>query len=311
MDFVGVVGSGGFIGSAVAARLEARGIAHRSISRISGIDAQPGDPLKIATKSFQTNSSAFGEILEQFSRLTAIVNCAGAATPTSRDHTNMWQTNTLLPCLLSVLCQASSNQPRLIHVSSAAVQGNSRTLDETPHTNPLSLYASTKASAERALLEAHSYKKTTIYRATSVMGAERSISQQLARLYSGPISPIVGSGKAQLPLASLENTADALVFLATHPTSKQIALHPWEGATQLSVANALRSERAIRVRLPLPSGAERVSRRVTSLPAPLGPILRRVDLQVFGQQQIASTLPDLGFVAKGDLHQTLREIGGR
>lgn len=280
MTTICVIGGRGFVGRAVIAALNKEGVK----ARVTQVHVPP---------------SVRGYTAEDLQRVVAgsdvVVNAAGLAAPDSADIEALTEANATLPRWLA---QAAAREGvrRLVHVSTAGVQGATRTLDESATTAAFSPYTRSKAAGEHALQDRSNERppEVTIYRPTSVFGAERGITITLHGLYKRPIAPIFGRGDQPIPAALVENTGRAIAHLAVAPTAPTIALHPFEGMTQKRLAQALGGDSTRFVHIPVPPrpAARLIAGRT---PSRIKPALRRLDLLAYGQEQRATALSELGF----------------
>lgn len=290
---VGVLGGHGFIGSAVVDSLARSGRTPVLLPRVALPDTQTSADSSLSHTRLKTPALVANEHLaDALSKVDIVINAAGLADPTSSDHASLWRTNTLLPAVVDVVAR-EADVDRVVHISSAAVQGD-QPLTEEPTWSPKTPYGHSKAEGEKYLLE-HATTPTVIYRATSVMGPGRDVVDRLVGFYRRRFVPVFGDGSAPLPLSALPNTSDAIVFLAGQSQSGSIALQPWEGVTQRSLTESLAGERSKVVRLPL-GPVLTATRPITNrLPASVVAQVRRVELLVFGQQQEARALTAAGY----------------
>ena len=149
--------------------------------------------------------------------------------------------------------------------------------------------------------------RIVVFRPTSVMGPGRPIASRLARILRARWL-VVPSGDPPLPVALLDNVADAIVFIASLDRSPPILLHPWEGMTVHSLARAFGRPTPIRtIPRPLADPAKRLVRLLVNHGGPLSGRVRRVEVLWEGQRQ-RSSLPALGF-APGDQDARYAELG--
>ncbi len=278
MTRVAVAGATGFIGGAVVQALEAAGMDVHvlpSLRAERGIDA----------------------LAEHLNRCDVVVNAAGMAQPGSNDERALHDANALFPELLACAA-AQAGAARFVHVSSASVQGRQDPLDETTAMHPFSTYSRSKAEGERRLLALRDVPAVVIYRATSVQGASRGVTQLLTKYAALPVLPIVQGGQLPVPVALLENTAAAIAHLAgSSRTVGPVVLHPWEGIT---VGSLLRSFGWNQRALPVPAAAARFGTRLGGLVTGRSPRfssrMRSAELLLLGQAQCAERLQADGFV---------------
>lgn len=232
MTRVAVLGASGFIGQHVTRRLEARGALVRSVvaprlvtsaRALDEIEADARSPRWAAERD---------DLLEQLRDVDAVVIAAGVAVATGSGD-DLFGADALLPALVAVAAPATA---RVVHVSSAAVQGRRPVLDESLETEPFSDYSLAKALGEQAVLRGH--PGAVCFRPTSVHGAGRGVTRTLARVVSSPFASVAGRGDGPTPQVLVENVADAIAFVTLTPLAvPSVVLHPHEG---LSVAQLVR-----------------------------------------------------------------------
>jgi nucleoside-diphosphate-sugar epimerase len=229
----------------------------------------------------------------------AVVNAAGLAEPESADAARLFDANVVLPAAVAAVA-AGVGVPRLVHISSAAVQGRRDPLDETAEVEPLTPYARSKADAEAYLLAGSDRvpSEVLVYRPTSVQAAGRATTASLVAYASRSLVPVAGRGESPLPVCLAENVAAGVVHALAISPCPRIVLQPWEGMTARRLVEALGEGSRIvsipawAVAFALRSGAV-VGRRTPAVAARV----RRVELLARGQSQRARVLPEAGFVA--------------
>lgn len=288
-----VAGAAGFVGSSVTQALEGSGV---HVTHL---------PLREASDD---------EIVRTMATCSVVVNAAGMAAPKSQDASSLEIANVELPRRLAELADRAGVET-FLHVSSGAVQGGRRTLDEHPSYAPFSPYSESKANAERGLLGG-SWRvppNTIVYRPASILGEGRRLTRQLVAMFALPMVPVFGDGSQPLPIATVDRVAEALILLGNRADGQRIVAHPWEGVTQRSLAEALSPPNARLVSLPVPSRS--VAKRLRPLlPKPAVPIARQLDLLAYGQRQDTQYLKALGFPAsdsQSDLRKLRAIAGGR
>lgn len=294
---IGVLGTNGFIGSAVWNHLVATGHKVTALPRVdtAGISSVATQRLNAEErKLLKERAAAVAVTLEGFD---SVINCAGAATPDDTHASVMWEPNSLLPRVVAEAMTHTSGN--FIHVSSAAVQGTRLVLDESTYHDPHSAYAKSKATAEAWLLESELAKtgRLVIYRPTSVLAPGTAKLERIARVAARWYTPQVGRGAATLPLVTLDNVARAIGLLATaSPPLPLIALHPFEGITQADLLLSTGHKRGLVVPAQVARVALGALRRASSVLPRIRGRVRRLDLYAQGQAQQCSALEKLGYV---------------
>jgi nucleoside-diphosphate-sugar epimerase len=290
-----VVGGTGFIGSSIVAHCRSAGVPVACITA-PRIAAGPGPVGDLAASWRRLHGEAFDRLCRALEPFEVVVNAAGVAAPDAADHPSLYGANAVLPAVVAEAA-AAAGVGRLVHVSTAAVQGRLDPLDETTRCFALTPYAVSKAAGERALLEgaASSALEVVVYRPTSVQASGRTVTRRIARVApSLPVVPVAG-GDRPLPVALAENVAAGLLCAASMPEPPRLVLQPSEGIT---IRRLLELFGAPRV-LPLPSrpvGAfVHVAARAAARSAKLTAHVRRIELVLMGQGVQAEALLAAGF----------------
>lgn len=185
---------------------------------------------------------------------------------------------------------------RLVHVSSAAVQGRRRRLDSSVEYEPFSPYSASKVAGERAI-RSHS-GEMCIYRPPGVHGTDRAVTRTLVRLAGGPWATVASPGQQNSPQALIENVADAIAFLATTDQElPEIVHHPSEGLTVSGLLHLMGGRRPRHVPKVIAAATicgAFLSARVHS---GIGGHARRLEVLWNGQQQAPSWLTGAGWLA--------------
>src|SRR5882762_10364650 len=201
-------GAGGFIGRAImkAASLAGADLIHLPRLDMSRISSTHHSLHCYVQNWLETHAVEREQILRLLREADVVVNAAGLAAPEEYDLPRLLAANAVLPGVIANLA-AEAFVPRLIHISSAAVQGRMDPLDETITLQPFSPYSSSKAAGELVLSEpgVQVPREVIVYRPTSVQGNDRTITQSLVRLASRDVLPITGRGDAPLPTCLVEN----------------------------------------------------------------------------------------------------------
>lgn len=209
---VGVTGGTGFIGSAVVQRHLQRGDGVRCLSRrrLPGRDGRMefvhGD---LATPNAQLTRFVDG--------LDILYHCAGEVSNERRMRAVNVQGTAAL------VAAAAGRIGRWVQLSSAGVYGRYRdgvVSEETPVT-PEGEYETTKAEADRLVIEARRIGSVAVLRPTIVFGAgmpNRSIAQMIAVIQRG-LFFFIGRRGASANYVHVANVVDALVLCGTSPSA--------------------------------------------------------------------------------------------
>lgn len=295
---LGVMGPLGFIGSRVVAAAASQGIDVAGIPRFRIGNAEVGDVATAARQWQATHSASFDRLCAFLSGLDVVVNAAGLPEPGSARARALFAANAVHPAVVTLAARAAGVR-RLVHVSTAPVQGRLDPLDESPRQHPLSPYAASKAASERFLLDRREWAppEVVIYRPTSVHDPSRTTTRQLALFLSLPAVPVVGTGAQHLPVALADNVGAGIVFAATMPAAPEIVLQPSEGMTVRRLMELLAARRVVS----LPANPAEVGRKVLvragAATVRTTALARRVEVLLWGQGIQATTLCEAGFVA--------------
>ncbi len=306
-----VLGSSGFIGSAVCASLREAGITVRAVSapRLESSARDAAGLLREAAALADVRA----ELAAAFAGADVIVNAAGLATPGGADSPALRGANALLPPVVADAADAAG-VGRFVHLSSAAVQGHRPFLDETSYVQPFSAYSRSKALGERALAErtAGTCGVVTI-RATSVQGPQRPTTVSLARLAASPLATVAGEGSAPSPVSSVDSLVQFIRTVGLHEGSLPgLVLQPWEHATVASVLEAAGGRKPLRLPVWLCRSALWSGYRVSALAGERlhGP-LRRLEMMWFGQRQVPGWAEATGNVPEPRVQDVLRSVQDR
>jgi len=226
-------------------------------------------------------------LLEQLRDVDAVVIAAGVAVATGSGD-DLFGADALLPALVSAAAPATA---RVVHVSSAAVQGRRPLLDESTETAPFSDYSLAKALGEQAVLQGN--PGAVCFRPTSVHGAGRDVTRTLARVASSRFASVAGRGDGPTPQVLVENVADAIAFVTLTPREvPSVVLHPHEGMSVAQLVRVLgdREPRHVPVAIARSIvGLAVIAGRRSSKAAGVG---RRLEMLWFGQAQTPGWLTD-------------------
>lgn len=283
-----IVGATGFVGSAILRAAQDAGL----------------DVIALPAPRLASDATSARQILDEAARHPAVadlavaldgasvvVNAAGVAAPRSADTAELRGANALLPTILAHAC-SEARVDRLIHLSSAAVQGQREILDESFDLAPFSAYSRSKALGEEALRLSAGQGKSegthpVVVRATSVQGAGRPTTAALARLAASPLASVAAPGTASTPVTSVESLASYVVQVGTFAGPlPAVILQPGEGMTVRSVLEAAGGTPMVLPRSLCRFILRAGYRASTLLGERLHGSLRRVELMWFGQAQV-------------------------
>lgn len=287
---VAVLGSTGFVGSAVTQALDSN---CHVVVRIP----TPRVVCHTAEECMeypQQHPERVARLARELCGADTIVIASGDADASSQDVAKLLGANGAIPALVAAAASLAGTR-RVVHVSTAAVQGRKLVLDETDDLQPFSPYSWSKAVGERAL-RAWLSADGVSYRPAGVHAPDRRVTVTLTRLASSRLSTVAGDGSAPTPQALIENVASAVAFLATCPsTPPSIVIHPWEGVTTASLLRQLGGKDPRHV----PTGPARVLVRAARVAGNrsgrVAANARRLEMCWFGQAQGPSWLVEAGW----------------
>lgn len=291
-----VVGASGFVGGHVVEALSRRGAEVRRVQA-------PRVQIAMSAEQRQAHLQRLRATINGY---PVVVNAAGVSDATGVSKV-LTEANQLMPALVADVTRATG--ARLIHISSAAVQGRKAVLDSTLAWRPFSPYSASKAEGERALLGAGDH--VCIYRPPGVHGTDRSVTRTLVRLACSSFSSVASPGELNTPQALAENVGDAVAFLATsRRTLPSIVHHPSEGLTTASLLTALGGRPPRMIPAPVALATVRAMYVAAHARAGLEGQARRLEVLWFGQEQAPSWLSEAGWQAPVT-HEGWRSLGLR
>jgi nucleoside-diphosphate-sugar epimerase len=281
-----VLGGSGFVGSAVLRTLQAAGIDARS-APAPRLSAYARSAEELAAEAHRVDRTALSALIEGYD---VVVNAAGLAAPSAPSGPELFGANALLPAVVA-MAAADAGASRFIHLSSAAVQGRSRLLDETADTSPFSPYSLSKARGEQTLDVVTAAGRpgltTVVVRATSVQGTGRPTTASLVRLAQSRLATVASPGTASSPVTSVDALAELVLSLGRFEGAlPAVVLQPWEGLTVRSVLEAAGGSPRVLPRMLcrlVIRGGYGVS---ALLRGRLDGQVRRAELLWFGQEQV-------------------------
>ena len=142
--------------------------------RVEGAYNPDGSIEQAARDWIRSHPDPAAQLTRELSGVDVLVNAAGMAEPESDEVERLFDSNAVLAAVVAQTA-AGAGVPRLIHISSAAVQGRRDPLDETDELEPLTAYGRSKAAGERVLRQrkVDVPAELVVYRPTSVQGPSR------------------------------------------------------------------------------------------------------------------------------------------
>lgn len=286
-----VLGASGFVGGALAAALEADGL---RVLRLPAprLELPPSECRGVDVAARAAGSEALGPLTQELKGVDVVVNAAGLAAPDSPASAGLYGADALLPAVVA-LAADGAGAGRVLHLSSAAVQGSAAVLDAATSTDPFSPYSRAKALGEAAIFAVRDSwagrpgsPDVIVVRATSVQGEGRGTTSTLQRIASSPLATVAAPGTQPTVVSSLGGLAAQVSRLARATgTTPALTVQQWEG---LSVADALRRAGGREPRV-LPRwfclACLGLAKAVTRVVPDYAGLVRRIELMWLGQGQ--------------------------
>jgi dTDP-4-dehydrorhamnose reductase len=302
---IAVLGSNGFIGSAIVSRLAEADV---EVRRIQAPRLRwPSPPPKAMINALPTPRQEDVERLaEQLDGAHAVINAAGIADADAPSTTALYGANSLMP-LVAARAAAQAGAVRFVHLSSIVVQGTS-VLDETARTAPFSPYSLSRALGERMLLQ-DPQLETVVYRPTPIQGAHKPNTKAIVRIARSPLACVGGDGTLASPQALVEevSSAIALTTLMKRPVPP-ILLHPHNGMTTGLLLRLLGNKEPRHLPLKATRIAVDAALAVTRKNQWAYGNARRLEMLLLGRHQASGWLAEHGFSPTVD-HDAWRRLG--
>lgn len=279
-----VLGGTGFVGSHVMAALSARGVDARAVRAPRLSTAARTAPDLRDELSRPAIAAEVSRLRQELAGAAVVVNAAGLAHAVGAGD-QLFGANALLPALLT---EALEDGTRLVHVSSAAVQGRMTPLDETATHAPFSPYSASKACGEELVA---SRPATVCFRPTSVHGPDRSVTRSLQRVVASPLASVAGRGDGPTPQVLVDNVADAIAYVAlAQPEPPPVVLQPSEGLTVADLVRDLGGREPRHVWTWVARPIVRALGALGVLVPQAAGVARRLEMLWFGQTQVVGWL---------------------
>ncbi|HEU4868646.1 MAG TPA: NAD-dependent epimerase/dehydratase family protein [Actinomycetota bacterium] len=307
-------GGSGFVGGIVSAAVVEAG---HHLTRLTGVRVEgayhPDRSIEQSALDWiRSHPDPAAQLTRELSGVDVLVNAAGMAEPESDEVERLFDSNAVLAAVVAQTA-AGAGVPRLIHISSAAVQGRRDPLDETDELEPLTAYGRSKAAGERVLLQrkVDVPAELVVYRPTSVQGPSRGLTRKLVAFTSLPLVPLPGRGTSPVPVCLGPAVGAVVVFLLSAQSPPAVVLQPSDGMTTRTLLDALGDNpRYLPVPGVLAKMAVEAGYRLGRRSSRIGALSRRLDLLVNGQAQDARALRSMGFTVAADL-QAYRRLGAQ
>ena len=291
---VAVVGASGFVGASVVDAFRQLSCEVVAVKAPRLVWSNP--KCTSAQEALKMQDNSLRRLSTELAGCEVVINAAGISDSLSRDPLSLLAANALVPLAIAHVCREIGIQ-RFIQISTAAVQGDLRSLDSSTEHKPLSSYAKSKALSEILLMEeVDPTFELVIFRPPSVHAAGRRVTESIRKLGSLRVLTVVDQGSRPAPHALLKNVADAIAFLATTQVRPpQIVHYPWEGLTARDFITVLTGRQPHSIprtlALPILSVAKSLERAVPNL----APHRRRLEVLWLGQDISSSWLDHAGW----------------
>ena len=278
MTRVAVIGASGFVGRAVCVSLRDRGAEVVAVSapRLTTTARTVAELLD----DLETRAQTVGELRDRLRDVDAVVNAAGLATAGGAGD-ELFGADALLPGLVA---SAAPGGARVVHVSSAAVQGSRPSLDESLGHEAFSPYSRAKALGESVTLRVR--PDAICFRPTSVQGPGRDVTRTLVKVASSPLASVAGAGARPTPQVLVENVGDAVAFVTlTEQQPPSVVLQPAEALTAAKLVRVLGDPEPTHPPTPLARSVVRVTGTLGRRSGAFAALSRRLEMLWFGQDQ--------------------------
>lgn len=291
---VALLGATGFVGSAVRLALARGDRQVRPVRAPRLVTTCRTVPNLVAEAG---SSAEVDRLADELAGAEVVVNAAGDPDASSQRRQALLAANALLPRVV-LEAAARAGVSRMIHVSSAVVQGNRDILDAGEEMSPFSPYSMSKVLGEQVVrTQVPDQVSVTSYRPPSVHAPGRRVTRRVAQIAASRLTSVAWPGTQNSPQALLPNVAAAVAFLATcGQQPPEIVLHPWEGISAAALLTILgNGRRPVLVPRSWACAAIAAGRLVGHLAPSVAANTRRIEVLWLGQSQARSWLEDQGW----------------
>lgn len=291
-----LAGATGFVGGATHGELTRQGheVVALRIPRLATTDSSPDDLIAYA-ENYLAHDPSIGQRL---AGCHTLINAAGNPDASSRDRPGLLGANAAIPALLGVAARQAGVR-RVVHVSSAVVQGDRPILDDTTAGQGFSAYSTAKIAGERViekLQELASELEFVLFRPPSVHSPDRRVSILTAKIARSRIASVAGSGNLPSPQALIDNVAAAVAFLGTSSQRPPLRVHyPAEGLATGDLMRILGGKEPAHLPVLLARAVVRALKLAGRVAPRAAADARRVEILWLGQAQADSWLTEIGW----------------
>lgn len=306
-----VVGGSGFIGRGIVQQLRDLKVDVRAV-RAPRLHLDPGIFEGRAVASHAEFLLETNDLSVQLRGVDVVVNAAGLATPDAAASSALYGANSLLPAVVA-LSALRAGVGRVVHLSSAAVQGDRAVLDSSQEVRPFSPYSHSKAVGEQSVFAASilgvggGRTDILVIRATSVQGEGRRTTVSLRRFASSPLASVAAPGNYPSVVSSLSGLVE---FIHKVGVSKEcmpsLLLQPWEGLNVRDVLVMAGQREPVVLPRSICRMVLQVGKTAGRLVPKVAGATRRLELLWFGQAQEASAQELVGMHGKSAIASALQ-----
>ncbi|WP_306232273.1 NAD-dependent epimerase/dehydratase family protein [Agrococcus beijingensis] len=289
-----VLGASGFVGSAVAEHFRSHDLQVSELAAPRLMTAARS--VEDLSASIEAQSEVLAGLQSSFKDADIVVLAAGLAAPDDSGSDALYGANALLPAIVAKAADRGGVR-RLVHLSSAAVQGRTPEIDESTQFNAFSPYSHSKALGEAALLEqmltfsdGAPHTDVAIVRATSVQGDGRPTTKSLTKLAHSRLSSVASPGDQPTVVSTVRGLAEFVLAVSIAAAPMQgVRLQPWENHSVTTALVSLSGREPTKLPAALCRAVIAVAFSLGQFVPKFAGIARRLELLWFGQRQQAAS----------------------